>query len=501
MRNPIPGPGRSRMRTSNGNTLSAGLVLLLAGIVLASGPGVLRAASGTGAHDRPAPGSLVSRLRTNGAELTRLPSAHGLEGWNVRLPGGSSYILYLTPDGAGVIGHLYDPDGRSVTARHLQALSGDPTAAGNAPLRRAPDHVVAVPAVPANPARPAPVTDGVQTVTRPAAEPAGAPGGVSHHAPAAIAASGVPAADGRAVRAAQHGPVGSEAGRHGAGAHGTAPAAVTSSHATGTQTHASRVTGTPSMTGTGSAGSAGRSVDAAGAARARPSVGASLGAAPLPAVTPTGVSTGVTPGSGPGSPGVPPTGPRRQGGAQTVSSPSPAPFPFSPPAARAAAASGGTGQQVADTVGEAALLRRTREAPGIELLPGSPVLHVIADPGCGPSRAWIDTLMRYRTAGFGLRVLPVGLMGAASARAALWILEQPDRAAAWHATAGRSIGEGDLAGTSADLLAGNNALFAAWQGRVLPLSVRAVPEGVERIDGVPADAAALVRRLVLEDLR
>ena len=148
-----------------------------------------------------------------------------------------------------------------------------------------------------------------------------------------------------------------------------------------------------------------------------------------------------------------------------------------------------------------ALLRRTREAPGIELLAGSPVLHVIADPGCGPSRAWIDTLMRYRAAGFGLRVLPVGLMGAASARAALWILEQPDRAAAWYATAGRSIGDGDLAGTSADLLAGNNALFSAWLGRVLPLSLRAVPEGVERIDGVPGDAAALVRRLVLEDLR
>ena len=488
MRNPIPGPGRSRMQASHANTLSAGLVLLLAGIVLTSEPGVLRAASGTGAHDRPAPGSLVSRLRTNGAELTRLASAHGLEGWNVRLPGGSSYILYLTPDGAGVIGHLYDPDGHSVTARHLQAL------AGNALPRPAPDHVVAVPAVPANPARPVPVTDGVQAVTRPAPDPAaGAPGGFSRHAAAAIAARSVPVGGGPAVRGAPHGPVGSEAGRHGAGAHGAGPAAVTSSHATGTRTHASRTPGAPSMTIAGSTGSAGQSPDAAGAARARPSVGA----AALPAVTPTGVSTGAAPGSGPGSPGAPPTGPRRHGGAQTTTSPSPAPLPFS----RAAAASGDTVQQVADTVGEAALLRRIREAPGIELLPGSPVLHVIADPGCGPSRAWIDTLMRYRTAGFGLRVLPVGLMGAASARAALWILEQPDRAAAWHATAGRSIGDGDLAGTSADLLVGNNALFAAWQGRVLPLSVRAVPEGVERIDGVPGDAAALVRRLVLEDPR
>ena len=373
MRTPPSRPGCSRSRVRGASALAAGLVLLLADIVLAAGPGAHRAASGPAVQDRTVAGSLVSRLRGNGAELTRLGPAHGLEGWNVRLADGSSYILYLTPDGAGLVGHLYGPDGHSVTVPHLQALARDPAADGKVPV---PDRAV-----------PAPATS----------------------------AGAVPSRKGAAM----------------------------------------------------SRGSPGGVPGAAVPARPQPSA-----AAPVP---PAVVS---------GSPGPLSTARRSAGVEETAPS---------RPVTRSVA-----GHRVA---GEAALLRRTREAPGIELLEGSPVLHVIADPGCGPSRAWIDTLLRYGAAGFGLRILPVGLMGAASARAALWILEQPDRAAAWHATAGRPIGDGDLAGTSADLLAGNNALFAAWRGRVLPLSLRAVPEGVERIDGVPGDAAALVRRLVLEDPR
>ena len=114
MSDPVSRPGRSGMRTRGGTALAAWLVLLLAGTVWTTGPGTAHAASGTTARDRMVPGSLVSQLRANGAELTRLAPAHGLEGWNVRLADGSSYILYLTPDGAGLIGHLYGPDGRSV---------------------------------------------------------------------------------------------------------------------------------------------------------------------------------------------------------------------------------------------------------------------------------------------------------------------------------------------------------------------------------------------------
>ena len=437
------------------------------------------------------PGSLVSRLRANGAELTRLAPAHGLEAWTVHLADGSSYILYLTPDGAGVIGHLYGPDGHSVTARHLQALARDRTGTGNVPL---PDHAVPAAVLPANPAPWTPGSDGVQSGSRPAPGPAGAPPGSGPGTPAAVTPVNRPAHSG-------HGGGGPAFGDPACapGPGGIDPAGFAAARGTGEQARAERTGGVLSMTGTGlsaavipsregavpSRGTPGGDPGAARSARAQPSAGASLARAPIP--------TGAAPGTVPGSPGPLSIGPRGPGMARTASPPVPGPSALSPLAGHSAA-----GHRAA---GEAALLRRTREAPGIELLAGSPVLHVIADPGCGPSRGWIETLLRYRAAGFGLRVLPVGLMGAASARAALWILEQPDRAAAWYATAARPIGDGDLAGTTADLLAGNNALFAAWQGRVLPLSLRAVPDGVERIDGVPEDAAALVRRLVLEDLR
>lgn len=478
MRNPVPRRSRSGMRARGAKPFAAGLVLLLADIALAAGPGTLHAASGTAAHDREVPGSLVSRLRANGADLTRLATAHGLDGWNVRLADGSSYILYLTPDGAGVIGHLYGPDGHSVTARHLQALARDRTGTGNTPMGDR-----AAPAIPAHPAPSTPGADGAQPGSLRAANPAGAPPGSGPDAPAPATedngtAPCARAGDGSASRTPACAP----------GAGGKGPAGFAAAHETATPARtadAVALTGASAFPSRPGAATARGSPGAARPAGARPSTREPVAAAP--------VSPAAAPGTVSGTPGLLATGPRGPDPARTTSAPETAASSLS-----RSGALPGTGHR---TPGEAALLRRTREAPGIELLAGFPVLHVIADPGCGPSRAWIDTLLRYRTAGFGLRVLPVGLMGAASARAALWILEQPDRAAAWHATAGRPISDGDLAGTSADLLAGNNALFAAWRGRVLPLSLRAVPEGVERIDGVPGDAAALVRRLVLEDPR
>ena len=288
MSDPVSRPGRSGMRTRGGTALAAWLVLLLAGIVWTTGPGTAHAASGTTARDRMVPGSLVSRLRANGAELTRLAPAHGLEGWNVRLADGSSYILYLTPDGAGLIGHLYGPDGRSVTVRHLQALARDRTGTGNTPL---PDHAVPAAALPANPPAPSnPGSDGVQSSSRPAPSPAGVPPGSGPGAPAAVAAGDRPARSGHAGGGSAFGDPACAPGA------GEIDPAGFAAHGAGERSRADRTGGVLSMTGTRlsaavipsqeradpSRGTPGGDPGAARSARAQPSAGASFVGALVP---------------------------------------------------------------------------------------------------------------------------------------------------------------------------------------------------------------------------
>ena len=65
--------------------------------------------------------SLVSALRTNGAEVLSLGSRGGLDGYFVTPAKGAGYSLYVTADGHAVAGLLYGPDGTEVTGSQLAA--------------------------------------------------------------------------------------------------------------------------------------------------------------------------------------------------------------------------------------------------------------------------------------------------------------------------------------------------------------------------------------------
>lgn len=406
---------------SPGMRRSAGCLFLLSGLLAGAGaaaaadrppsapPAPAHAAAGCSATGTPgglnAPAvpvsaSLVARLRRAGAEVARLSDAHGLEAWQVRPADGSPYTLYITPDGAGLLGHLFGPDGHSVTVRQLAALHGQGPSENTAP---------------GNPA----LGNTVRESSR--REHA-----VHEDSPHQGALRGEAAHPGMRRDSAVDGAGGSGTGEPDGGASGA---------------------------------------------------GGLDSGDPGDAVLGDAVLGGEVPGSGAAHRGVLPDPPR-------VAAHSPTP----------AAGSGSGRAEDRDR-----LLRRTREAPAIELKRGRPTLHVFADPGCGPSRQWITALLGQTGADFGVRVAPVALMGRRSALAAIWILEQHDRAAAWRQAARRDLTERDLTGTGAGLVAANNALFRDWGGRILPLSVFATRGGeAARADGVPPDAAGFVRRLVRE---
>ena len=434
---------------SPGMRRSAGCLFLLSGLLAGAGAAAaadrppsappLPAHAAAGCSATGAPGglkvsavpvsaSLVERLRRAGAEVARLSDAHGLEAWQVRPADGSPYTLYITPDGAGLLGHLFGPDGHSVTVRQLAALHGHGPSENTAPGN----------AVPGNAA----LGNTVRQSSR--REHA-----VREDAPHQGASHGEAAHPGMRRDGAVDGAGGSGAGEPDGGASGAGgfdsgdPGdAVLGDAVLGDAAHAS-----------GTADTGGRD-DRRPADRA---------------------PGGEVPGSGAAHRGV-------------------LPNPLRVAAHSPTAAAGSGHAEDRDR-----LLRRTREAPAIELKRGRPTLHVFADPGCGPSRQWIAALLGQTGFDFGVRVAPVALMGRRSALAAIWILEQQDRAAAWRQAARRDVTERDLTGTGAGLVAANNALFRDWGGRILPLSVFATRGGeAGRADGVPPDAASFVRRLVRE---
>ena len=112
-----------------------------------------------------------------------------------------------------------------------------------------------------------------------------------------------------------------------------------------------------------------------------------------------------------------------------------------------------------------ALLRRSVSAFGFTLGRAGPPIAVFADPGCRWSRAAVARLARPALDGrLRLRVVPVGVLGAASAREAAAIASAGDPALAWfegrHAAA-------TVAG--ARRIERNNALFDAWEAGAVPL--------------------------------
>ena len=111
------------------------------------------------------------------------------------------------------------------------------------------------------------------------------------------------------------------------------------------------------------------------------------------------------------------------------------------------------------------LFERSASAFGFTLGRTGPLVVLFADPGCRWSRAAVARLGGPALDGrLRLRVVPVGVLGAASAREAVAIASAPDLAMAWF--------EGTDAAGSAEggrQIARNNGLFDAWGLGSVPL--------------------------------
>ena len=115
--------------------------------------------------------------------------------------------------------------------------------------------------------------------------------------------------------------------------------------------------------------------------------------------------------------------------------------------------------------GVEALFERSVSAFGFTLGRAGPPVAVFADPGCRWSRAAVARLARPALDGrLQLHVVPVGVMGAASAQEAAAIASAPDPALAWFEGApGPAITDGGRR------IARTNALFDAWGAGAVPL--------------------------------
>lgn len=115
-----------------------------------------------------------------------------------------------------------------------------------------------------------------------------------------------------------------------------------------------------------------------------------------------------------------------------------------------------------------ARFERAAAAFGFTLGRTGPLAVLFGDPGCRWSRSAAARLGRQALAGrLRLRIVPVGLLGAASARTAAGIASSPDPAAAWF---GGDVPPPQPEG--AERIARNNALYEAWGETGVPLIVR-----------------------------
>ena len=112
-----------------------------------------------------------------------------------------------------------------------------------------------------------------------------------------------------------------------------------------------------------------------------------------------------------------------------------------------------------------ALFERSRDAFGFTLGRRGPLVTMFADPACRWSRSAVVRLGHAAVEGkLQLFVVPVGVLGAASAREAAAIASAPDPALAWFEGA---VGAARPQGGRR--IAGNNALFDAWGVGAVPL--------------------------------
>ena len=139
-----------------------------------------------------------------------------------------------------------------------------------------------------------------------------------------------------------------------------------------------------------------------------------------------------------------------------------------------------------------ALFERSAAAFGFTLGKSGPPVVLFGDPTCRWSRAAAARLGRQALDGrFRLHVIPVGLLGGASARKAAGIASSPDPASAWFDRAVEAA-----APEGARRIARNNALHDAWGETAVPLIAWRDAQGrIERRIGDIDDLDAWLKEL------
>ena len=143
-------------------------------------------------------------------------------------------------------------------------------------------------------------------------------------------------------------------------------------------------------------------------------------------------------------------------------------------------------------VSRAALFERSASAFGFTLGERGPLAVLFGDPHCPWSRSAVARIGREAIAGrLRLHVVPVALLGAASAHRAAGIAASSNPAQAWFART-----DGPSGVQARERIAGNNALFDAWGERSVPLiAYRAMQGGIAHRVGDIADLGAWLREL------
>ena len=143
-------------------------------------------------------------------------------------------------------------------------------------------------------------------------------------------------------------------------------------------------------------------------------------------------------------------------------------------------------------VSRAALFERSASAFGFTLGERGPLVVLFGDPSCPWSRSAVARIGREAMARkLRLHVVPVALLGAASAHHAAGIAASSNPAQAWFART-----DGPSGVQARERIAGNNALFDAWGERSVPLiAYRTMQGGIAHRVGDIADLGAWLREL------
>ena len=149
-------------------------------------------------------------------------------------------------------------------------------------------------------------------------------------------------------------------------------------------------------------------------------------------------------------------------------------------------------RDTANGVSRAFLFERAASAFGFTLGEHGPLVVLFGDPSCPWSRSAVARIGREAMAGkLRLHVVPVALLGAASAHRAAGIAASPDPAQAWF-----SRNDGPAGQEARDRIARNNALFDTWGERSVPLIAhRTMQGGIAHRVGDIADLGAWLREL------